>query len=99
MFEVFNSLGGGEIFILIEPAEDFSARVHQLELFAEAIFNLHGDFVIFQGQIRLAEVIGDLGKLEVQFGVAGVQLDGDRGAIESFIEQCLVLFGLKACIE
>ena len=72
MFEVFNPLGCGEILVLIKPAEDFSARVHQLELFTEVIFNLYGGFVIFQGQISSTKVIGDSGKLEVQFGIARV---------------------------
>ena len=86
MFEVIYSLGREEIFILIEPADGFPAWVHQLELFAEAIFNLHGYFVILQGKIRLAEVFGDLGEAETQVGVAGVKRDGDGGAIEGFIE-------------
>ena len=85
MFEVIYSLGREEIFILIKSADGFSAWVHQLELFAEAIFNLHGCFVILQGKIRLAKVFGDLGEAEAQVGVAGVKRDGDRGAIEGFI--------------
>ena len=85
LFEVIYSLSCEEIFILIEPADGFPARVHQFELFTEAIFNLHGYFVILQGKIGLAEVFGDLGEAEAQVGVAGVKRDSDRGAIEGFI--------------
>ena len=85
MFEVIYSLGSVEVFVLIEPADGFPAWVHPFELFTEAIFNLHGYFVILQGKIYLAEVFGDLGKVETQVGVAGVKRDGDRGAIEGFI--------------
>lgn len=40
-----------------------------------------------------------MGEAEAQVGVAWVKRDGDRGAIEGFIEQCLVLFGLEASVE
>jgi len=49
LFKFFYSLGGEEILIFIEPAEDLPAGVHKLELFAVAVFNLYGDFIIFQG--------------------------------------------------
>ena len=85
MFEVIYSLSCGEVFVFIEPADGFPAWVHLFELFTEAIFNLHGYFVILQGKTRLAEVFGDLGEAEVQVGVAGVKRNGDGGAIEGFI--------------